>query len=555
MPFISIAIRNSNLYSQSQKEAQTNKVLLELATIVFDESASTVDHLVSRILFNSIFLLECENCQVILFNTNVNNNLNTGVVFPRRPSFHDVNKYFDRVYELNYNDLKTNESFSPEILVKSRVPNFTVDSPELSVINTVSHSGEILNVQNAKEDARFSHFGEVTNTNSFLCIPVTNCSDQVVALILACNKIKSSTLNYFSRSDINVAEAFALFCGIGIQNIMMYEKVVRAMNMQQVALDVLSYHVSSNQDEVDRLIEEEIPEAHELGLYSFFFDENTLDDMGTLKACISMFGELELVEKFNIPYDVLCRFFLTVKKNYRPVAYHNWRHGFNVMSAMFTILTTGQFKNTFNDLEILSLLIACICHDLDHRGTTNNFQIKIQSPLAKLYTTSTMEHHHFNQCIVILHNNVNNILTNLTPLQHSTAIDLIEKAILATDLALHFKHIDKFIEKSNSPSRAVFEATSEKELLLNILMTACDLSGGAKPWKCHYRLSQLVSSEFFSEGDLEKEKFKREPIDSMNRSKSDKLPQMQIQFLQSVCMPMYHGLSLCNPLMKPMLDG
>jgi hypothetical protein len=34
----------------------------------------------------------------------------------------------------------------------------------------------------------------------------------------------------------------------------MYEKVVRAMNMQQVALDVLSYHVSSNQEEVDKLI-------------------------------------------------------------------------------------------------------------------------------------------------------------------------------------------------------------------------------------------------------------------------------------------------------------
>ena len=49
-------------------------------------------------------------------------------------------------------------------------------------------------------------------------------------------------------------KAFALFCGIGIQNIMMYEKVVRAMNMQQVALDVLSYHTSSNQDEVDRLL-------------------------------------------------------------------------------------------------------------------------------------------------------------------------------------------------------------------------------------------------------------------------------------------------------------
>ena len=49
-------------------------------------------------------------------------------------------------------------------------------------------------------------------------------------------------------------KAFALFCGIGIQNIMMYEKVVRAMNMQQVALDVLSYHASSSQDEVDRFL-------------------------------------------------------------------------------------------------------------------------------------------------------------------------------------------------------------------------------------------------------------------------------------------------------------
>ncbi len=34
---------------------------------------------------------------------------------------------------------------------------------------------------------------------------------------------------------------------------------------------------------------------------------------------------------------------------------------------------------------------------------------------------------------------MNNILMNLTPAQHSTAIDIIEKAILATDLAVHFK--------------------------------------------------------------------------------------------------------------------
>jgi hypothetical protein len=68
MPFIAIAIRNSNIYSQLEKESQTNKVLLELATIVFDESSTSVDNLVSRILFNSIFLLEAEKSQIVLLN-------------------------------------------------------------------------------------------------------------------------------------------------------------------------------------------------------------------------------------------------------------------------------------------------------------------------------------------------------------------------------------------------------------------------------------------------------------------------------------------------------
>jgi hypothetical protein len=113
-----------------------------------------------------------------------------------------------------------------------------------------------------------------------LGIPVTNSSNQVVALIFACNKIQTDSFDHFSPYDINAAKvpgrgsifffpinslqfffnrmfqikAFALFCGIGIQNIIIYEKVVRAMNMQQVALDVLSYHASSKSDEVELLL-------------------------------------------------------------------------------------------------------------------------------------------------------------------------------------------------------------------------------------------------------------------------------------------------------------
>ena len=59
---------------------------------------------------------------------------------------------------------------------------------------------------------------------------------------------------------------------------------------------------------------------------------------------------------------------------------------------------------------MLGLLVACLSHDLDHRGTNNQFQTKTDSPLAILYSTSTMEHHHFDQCVMILSTESNNIL-------------------------------------------------------------------------------------------------------------------------------------------------
>lgn len=81
-----------------------------------------------------------------------------------------------------------------------------------------------------------------------------------------------------------------------------------------------------------------------------------------------MFLDFGLVEHFQIPYKVLCRWILSVKKNYRPVKYHNWRHALNVGQTMFTILKTGKMDRFMNDLEIFGLLAACLCHDLDHRG-------------------------------------------------------------------------------------------------------------------------------------------------------------------------------------------
>lgn len=52
----------------------------------------------------------------------------------------------------------------------------------------------------------------------------------------------SGSVKAFNRNDEQFLEAFAIFCGLGIQNTQMYETVERAMAKQEVTLEVLIMH-------------------------------------------------------------------------------------------------------------------------------------------------------------------------------------------------------------------------------------------------------------------------------------------------------------------------
>ncbi|KAF7245033.1 Dual 3',5'-cyclic-AMP and -GMP phosphodiesterase 11A [Varanus komodoensis] len=82
-----------------------------------------------------------------------------------------------------------------------------------------------------------------------------------------------------------------------------------------------------------------IPLVSELGIDNIHFDDFSLDTDAMITAALRMFMELGMVQKFKIDYETLCRWLLTVRKNYRMVLYHNWRHAFNVCQLMFAMLT------------------------------------------------------------------------------------------------------------------------------------------------------------------------------------------------------------------------
>jgi len=121
----------------------------------------------------------------------------------------------------------------------------------------------------------------------------------------------------FTDSDVSIFEAFAIFCGLGIHNTQMYESACKLMAKQKVALECLSYHATANNEDALRLVSDSIPSAETYNLYSFTFIDFDLTDEDTCRATIRMFKQCDLVQKFHIPYDVLCRWTLSVKKNYR----------------------------------------------------------------------------------------------------------------------------------------------------------------------------------------------------------------------------------------------
>ena len=155
-----------------------------------------------------------------------------------------------------------------------------------------------------------------------------------------------------AEKEVLLLQAFSVFCGLGIHNTRQYENVVRLTAKQNVAFEVLSYHVIASEDDAQRVAQISVPEANQLRLYSWEFNDMLLTDDETVLASVRMFIELDLPKKFRIPHDVICRWVLSIKKNYRPVIYHNWRHAFNVAQTMFSMLTVrdrdddGRERNT-----------------------------------------------------------------------------------------------------------------------------------------------------------------------------------------------------------------
>ncbi|XP_055341604.1 cAMP and cAMP-inhibited cGMP 3',5'-cyclic phosphodiesterase 10A-like [Paramacrobiotus metropolitanus] len=247
----------------------------------------------------------------------------------------------------------------------------------------------------------------------------------------------------------------------------------------------------------------------------------------------------------------LAAFTLAVREGYRSVRYHGWHHGISVAHTMFVMLRDN--RDHFTDLERKSLMVATLCHDLDHLGFNNAFAKKFISPLEKLYPASQMENHHIRETFRILSIINCDIFHNWSEADKSAVAVMIKEAILATDLALYFAGKRSF-EAMLDNDEIRLDNGDHRRRLMNILMNACDLTASTKPWGYQAECTRDLYDEFYTQGDIEK-RYGEPPIPMLDRDNEGNLAREQVGFLRYVCMPLYALVSRILPSTQCLVDS
>ncbi|XP_023335446.1 cGMP-specific 3',5'-cyclic phosphodiesterase, partial [Eurytemora carolleeae] len=584
LSFCGVGIQNAELFEVSVLEYKKNQLLLSLARSLFQEQMS-LDRLIRMIITEAKEMLQCERCTVYLLDLKMYDEVENETWLPqqeKRPGSPSSSVSTPKLTRNNTDSESLGSAqMKEDLLVFDVAYEMTEcensvrvlqcskfgETRRLDIAKHVAANLEVLNLGSVKDwcGEELEQEEDGFTPKSMLSLPIYNGQRTVIGVAQLINKLNGKQ---FDDTDISMFEAFAIFCGIGIHNTKMYESAYKLMAKQKVALDCLSYHATASNDDAISLSREPIPKAEEFLLDSYKFIDVKYHDNLTVKIVIRMFMDFNLSKNlvfflvntiiFALKYkkntqtlrnyekkilaeiqlfQVLCRWALSVKKNYRPVKYHNWRHGLNVCQTMFTMLKTGKMERFMVELEVLGLLVACLCHDLDHRGTNNAYQTKVTSPLAVLYSTSTMEHHHFDQGYTL-----------------NPVMKIVEMAILSTDLASYFEKRERFLSTADA-GEIDWQSEDKKKLLCSMLMTAADVASIAKPWEIQHKLAKLVADEFFDQGDMEKLKLNITPIAMMDRERKDELPQMQVEFIDQICVPLYTSLSDSFPWIRPLLEG
>lgn len=210
--------------------------------------------------------------------------------------------------------------------------------------------------------------------------------------------------------------------------------------------------------------------------------------------------------------------------------YHNFYHVCDVLQTVYMMMVRFGAHCYLKDTDIFALALGALCHDLDHPGLNNPYQINSRSRLAIIYNDqSVLENYHIALAFEMFSHPNTDVLDVLDAASRKAVRRLLISCVIATDMTYHFQlkgELDDMIKRLFSgpavpvpesivdtsffTSRANLNFDSvvkdkDKDVLMKIVLHIADISNPSKPFDISKAWSDRVIEEFFNQGDLEKE--------------------------------------------------
>jgi len=228
-----------------------------------------------------------------------------------------------------------------------------------------------------------------------------------------------------------------------------------------------------------------------------------------------MFNYYKLLEIMNINTHTFLNFLNDVKISYHRNPYHNFTHAFDVTQTVFSFLTTMKIDQFLCNMDIFTLLVCALCHDLDHPGVNNQYLVQSSNGLAKLYKDeSVLENHHFNMMWSLIKKH--KILNSLNFKQIREIKESCMRVIISTDLANHFTIMERLEKQLKYDCQfkkydveTIRKSTKnynydDRILIMEAIIHASDISNVSKSWDCCKEWSTKITQELLLQGRMEK---------------------------------------------------
>ncbi|OHT01185.1 3'5'-cyclic nucleotide phosphodiesterase family protein [Tritrichomonas foetus] len=375
-------------------------------------------------------------------------------------------------------------------------------------------------------------------TRNIIASPIIGPDGEILGIVEMLNK-KSGD---FQHSDLETTNAFASFASVALQK----NRLKDIAQYGDIEVESSKYISDSEKSlytipEKLTLTEEEKKTVTSLNCFAVDFK-----GVGHIKELFYFFNYFNLLEKYKVTNDRFFRFISTISRTYTTTSYHNWTHACDVTQYLTYQLITSHADKIFNSDELFIMLTSGVCHDANHSGLNNVYNVKAETPLGILFKdTSVMEMHHLTISIPIISQSDINLFGSFDDNEIKKMWTLFINLILSTDMAKHFELVKKgqaLIENKE------FDWSNQEHRLLGmqILIKIADISNVSRPFEYADKWCDILNEEFFHQGDLEKSSGIGLTSPLNDREHPDK-PKSQIGFYNFICLPLYTVASQIYP--------